>query len=112
MSETYKLPAIFDNHLGIVIGPRLDGDSDEIQGITTDSDQPAQGPNVATPNGLWIKTRSTNTGLGYFGFSSDVDSDDFELTADQYAPPIMVDNMNKVWFYTATVGDKFCLIKG
>lgn len=101
----------YNRHTDIEIGPFLEGDSDTIGNITVDSDQPNQGSNITLLNGVFLKARSTNTGLVFFGFDSGVDSTDFELSAGDVIA-VQVSNLNQLWFYADTVGDKLCWLKG
>ena len=101
----------YNHHTDIEISPFLEGDSDTIGNITVDSDQPNQGSAITLANGVYLKARSTNTGLVFVGFDSGVDSTDFELSPGDTIP-IQASNMNQLWFYTDTVGNKLCWLKG
>ena len=106
----YNEPTSYDKHFGVIISPPSVSDSDLLGNITTDSDQPNQGPNVSLLNGAWIKARSSNTGVVFFGTDSSVDSSGYELSAGNVIL-VQVQNMNELWFRADTVGDKFCWLK-
>jgi len=73
-----------------------------------------QGSSVSLTNGVYIRALSGNTGKVYVGNDGAGDvtsSNGYELYAgDQII--ISVDNLNKLWFDSATNGDKFSWLKG
>ena len=105
---TYSEPTAYNKHYDVSISPFMTGQS--VGNITIDSDQPNHGGDVSLPNGIYLKARSTNTGLVFFGSDSGVDSSDFELAAGETIP-VQIQNLNELWFYSDTVGNQVCWIK-
>lgn len=72
-----------------------------------------QGSNVTLTNGVFIKALAGNAGVVYVGndgAGAVTSSNGFQLSAGDMIL-IQVENLNELWFDSATSGDKFCWIK-
>jgi hypothetical protein len=72
-----------------------------------------QGTDISTPNGVFVKALSGNTGVVYIGNDGAGDvsaTTGFQLAAGN-SVLVPVSNLKDLWFDSASNGDKFCWLK-
>lgn len=114
MSQKNTIIPYDQNARRFAVAPPLDTSRAITGQVTVETAGTAvQGPDVALENGVIIKALSGNSGLGYVGNDGDDDvtsGNGFELSAGDQVP-VMVSNLNELYFDVASNGDKFCWLR-
>jgi hypothetical protein len=101
------------NYHEIVASPNVAVDTDIAGSVTvTTAGTPVAGPDVALTNGVYIKARTTNTGVIYVGnHATDMRTDyGFPLKAGDMVL-VQVANVNQLKFDASVSGEKVAWLK-